>query len=141
MQNLKNVFKYLVLIIISLMLFNFYSIKTYASPLNDFTINMNVSGDEDSPVASLQTTGGNSSNDNFFGNVLNKYHKVIIGVFGIATLTSVCMFIFGFMKLGSSAGNIMERQRALNTLLWAGISSALLGGVCLFVFFSYGLLK
>ena len=73
--------------------------------------------------------------------IFGEYKAIIVGITGIGTLTMVALFIFNFMKLGSTAGNPQARQTCLTGLLWTGLAAAGLGGVTIFVGFASNLLK
>lgn len=65
--------------------------------------------------------------------IIEKYRSFIVGISGIAAITMVVIFIFQFLKLGSSAGNPQARSAALTGVLWSGVAAAGLGSVSLIV--------
>lgn len=77
---------------------------------------------------------------NAFSKIINKYKGVITFVSGIGAITMIGIFIFHFMKLGSTAANPSERAKVTTGLIWSGLAAAGLGSVSLIVGVFYGLL-
>lgn len=76
-------------------------------------------------VPSLGTSPSSSDFGNFFSNV-----KVICtAAGGICAITALIFFILSIAKLGISAGNDIQRAKALKGILYAGIALTLLGGI------------
>lgn len=71
--------------------------------------------------------------------VLRSYKNFVIGFFAMATLSMVFMFIYAFINLGASAGNPGARAKAVTTVLWTGIATAILGGTLLFFSMFYNM--
>lgn len=76
-------------------------------------------------VASLGSAPTSADFGNFFKNV-----KVIgTSVGGICAITALIFFIISIAKLSTSAGNDMQRSKAIKGILYSGISLALFGGI------------
>lgn len=79
--------------------------------------------------------------DSAFGKIIDKYKGVITFVSGIGAITMIGIFIFHFIKLGSTAANPSERSKCTTALIWSGSAAAGLGSVALIVGVFYGMLK
>lgn len=79
--------------------------------------------------------------DSAFGKIIDKYKGVITFVSGIGAITMIGIFIFHFIKLGSTAANPSERSKCTTALIWSGLTAAGLGSVALIVGVFYGMLK
>ena len=79
--------------------------------------------------------------DSAFGRILDKYKGVITFVSGIGAITMIGIFIFHFIKLGSTAANPAERSKCTTALIWSGLAAAGLGAVALIVGVFYGMLS
>ena len=77
--------------------------------------------------------------DSAFGKIIDKYKGVITFVSGIGAITMIGIFIFHFIKLGSTAANPSERSKCTTALIWSGLAAAGLGSVALIVGVFYGL--
>lgn len=86
------------------------------------------------------STKTNNTND-AFGKVIDKYKGVITFVSGIGAITMIAIFIFHFIKLGSTAANPAERSKCTTALIWSGLAAAGLGSVALIVGVFYGMLS
>lgn len=64
-----------------------------------------------------------------FNGLLNRYRVAIMGVFGFVTMSLLIVFIVLFMKLGANSSNPMERKKILDSILRAGIATAIMGSV------------
>lgn len=73
--------------------------------------------------------------------IFSSYKIFVIGFFAIASTTSVLFFISNFITLGASGSNPSERAKAISSLIWTGIATALLGGTMIFFMMSYNLLR
>lgn len=93
----------------------------------------------------ISNTGEVSTNtkntDSAFGKIIDKYKGVITFVSGIGAITMIAIFIFHFIKLGSTAANPSERSKCTTALIWSGLAAAGLGSVALIVGVFYGMLK
>ena len=87
-------------------------------------------------AVSTQTDGSKGA----FSKIIDKYKGVITFVGGIGAITMIGIFIFHFMKLGSTAANPSERAKITTGLIWSGLAAAGLGSVALIVGVFYGLL-
>ena len=76
-----------------------------------------------------------------FSKIIDKYKTAITFISAIGAVTMVAIFIFMFMKLGSTSGNPTERSKCLTGLIWSGIAAAGLGSVALVVGIFYGALR
>lgn len=63
---------------------------------------------------------------------LFKYKGVVLGVFGIATLTLLALAIYFALQLGGTGNNPMKRQQASSRLVLWGIATAIMGSFTLF---------
>lgn len=79
--------------------------------------------------------------DSAFGKIIDKYKGVITFVSGIGAITMIGIFIFHFIKLGSTAANPSERSKCTTALIWSGLAAAGLGSIALIVGVFYGMLK
>lgn len=79
--------------------------------------------------------------DSAFEKIIDKYKGVITFVSGIGAITMIGIFIFHFIKLGSTAANPSERSKCTTALIWSGLAAAGLGSVALIVGVFYGMLK
>lgn len=93
----------------------------------------------------ISNTGEVSTNtkntDSAFGKIIDKYKGVITFVSGIGAITMIAIFIFHFIKLGSTAANPSERSKCTTALIWSGLAAAGLGSIALIVGVFYGMLK
>ena len=64
-----------------------------------------------------------------FNNILERYRVLILGVFGLITMTLIILFIYYFVELGHSGDNPQDRSRAIKNILWCGIATALMGSI------------
>jgi hypothetical protein len=69
--------------------------------------------------------------------ILTRYKGLIVGVFGIATLSLVGLFIYYFIKLGSSGDNPERRKDAIKDILKCGIATAVMGSITLMFSLAY----
>ena len=68
-----------------------------------------------------------------FGKIITKYKTFITFVSGLGSITMIAIFIFHFVKLGSTAANPSERAKCTTALIWSGLAAAGLGSVALIV--------
>lgn len=87
-----------------------------------------------------QVTTNTNGSKSAFSKIIDKYKGVITFVSGIGAITMIGIFIFHFMKLGSTAANPSERAKVTTGLIWSGLAAAGLGSVALIVGVFYGLL-
>lgn len=81
----------------------------------------------------------NSSTENTFNGVYDKYKAVLNGVIGLVTITLVLLFVIQCGKLGAASDNAMKRSNSIGALLWIGIAAGLLGAVYTFIGLFYNL--
>lgn len=110
-------------------------LKADAVFTNDFNVTWDNSGNTN--------IGGGSANsmNGSFSKIIDKYKTAITFISAIGAVTMVAIFIFMFMKLGSTSGNPTERSKCLTGLIWSGIAAAGLGSVALVVGIFYGALR
>lgn len=110
----------------------------------------NVSATDDTDFAnrfSMSESGlkdsGSTKNDtsSTFQKVFDKYRVLISGISGVVAITMLLLFILQAFRLGNSAHNPSERQKAMNGLIWLGIATAISGSVSLFAGLFYNMLK
>lgn len=92
----------------------------------------------------LQVSGGGmdyQDSDSAWTSFLAKYKNFIIGISGVGTITMIGVFIYNFMKLGTTSTNPSERAKVLQGLVWSALAAAGLGAVTIIVGFFYGSLK
>lgn len=90
------------------------------------------------------TIGGNTFSDNStsaWNSFLEKYKGFIVGISGVGAVTMIGIFIFNFVKLGTTSTNPGERAKVLQGLVWSAIAAAGLGAVAILVGFFYGMFK
>lgn len=80
------------------------------------------------------------STDSTFNTIFEEYRNVIAGVSGVVAITMLLLFIIQAFRLGSSAHNASERQKAIQGMIWLGIATAIAGSVSLFAGLFYGML-
>mgnify|MGYP004631948887 CR=1 FL=1 len=83
---------------------------------------------------------GTDNTKGAFSKIIDKYKAVITFVSGIGAITMIGIFIFHFIKLGSTAANPSERSKCTTALIWSGLAAAGLGSVALIVGVFYGML-
>ncbi len=76
---------------------------------------------------------GFNSEDEAFSHIIEKYKVIITFFAAMGAITMVGIFIYTFIKLGTTAGNPTERSKCLTGLIITGLATALLGSVALFV--------
>ena len=99
---------------------------------DDIEITVGENGQLDIVGDAFSSDRGKAWND-----LILRYKGFIAGISGIGTVTMILLFIFQFLKLGSSAGNPKARTEALVGVLWTGIAAAGLGAVTIIVGFFY----
>lgn len=87
-----------------------------------------------------KVTGSTNNTSGTFNKIITKYKAVITFVSGIGAITMIAIFIFHFIKLGSTAANPSERSKCTTALIWSGLAAAGLGSVALIVGVFYGML-
>jgi len=95
-------------------------------------IEVGISGNK----LTVETKGIQGAKD-AWNDFLEKYKNFIVGIAGVGAVTMVALFIRQFVKLGSSADNPVEREQALQGVLWTGIAAAGLGAVAVVTGFFY----
>ena len=112
--------------------------------MNTMQINSNAAlfDNDDLTISNTgEVTAVADGQESAFGKIIEKYKDVITFVSGIGAITMIGIFIFHFMKLGSTAANPSERAKVTTGLIWSGIAAAGLGAVSLIVGVFYGMLK
>lgn len=75
--------------------------------------------------------GGKPTTDEAWKAFLDEYRVILAGMAGIGALTSVMVFIFHFIKLGTMPSHPIQRREVMNNMLISAICTALLGGISL----------
>lgn len=73
--------------------------------------------------------------------ILFKYKGIVLGVFGIATLTLIALAIYFAVQLGGAGNNPQKRQQATSRLLICGIATAIMGSFTLFFALSFNMFR
>lgn len=73
--------------------------------------------------------------------ILFKYKGIVLGVFGMATLTLLALAIYFAVQLGSTGNNPMKRQQASSRLVLWGIATAIMGSFTLFFGLAFNFFK
>lgn len=102
--------------------------------LNDVFVPVMPNSDDDSVTTSNTDTSQFISGLN---GILTRYKGLIVGIFGIATLSLVGLFIYYFVKLGSSGNNPEKRKDAITDILKCGIATAIMGSITLIFSLAY----
>ncbi len=72
--------------------------------------------------------------------IFSSVSGIITGISGLGVLCCILAFIIQIIKLGASAGNPAEREKAIKGLLWTGIGTAGCSAAALVFGLAYGLL-
>lgn len=72
---------------------------------------------------------GKPNTDEAWKAFMNEYRVILASIAGIGALTSILVFIFHFIKLGSAGSSPHQRSEALGNMVVSGIITALLGGI------------
>jgi len=106
--------------------------------LGAFDVEMNFN--ENKP--GLKVSGINSdTKENTWNTILEEYKGIIYVILGLATLTTVALFVINFIKLGTSSGDSSERKKAVRALLWTFVGASALGGLTFILAFFTNLFK
>lgn len=73
--------------------------------------------------------------------VLFKYKGIVLGVFGMATLTLLALAIYFAVQLGGAGNNPQKRQQATSRLVMWGIATAIMGSFTLFFALAFNFFK
>jgi len=107
--------------------------------LNSVFIEVTPNGDDAGNIGSNGT--GWDEFSIMFNDILQKYHNIIAGVFGILTLTLVLVVMYFFTVLGASGDKPLERTRAISRIIVCFVVIALFGSISLFFALFWGLFK
>lgn len=80
------------------------------------------------------------SDEDAWNQIYSSVSGVITGISGIGILCCILAFIIQIIKLGASAGNPAEREKAIKGILWTGIGTAGCGAAALLFGLAYNLL-
>lgn len=128
--------KYLnILLIVICALFSLSTVAVVNN--NDVKAFENVQISENGALTGIQR----KDTDKGFNDIFTKYRTVIAGVSGLVAISMLLFFIVQAFRLGSSAHNASERQKAIQGLIWIGIATAISGSVSLFAGLFYGMFK
>lgn len=75
--------------------------------------------------------GGKPTTDEAWKAFMDEYRVILAAIAGIGALTSVLVFIFHFIKLGTMPSHPIQRREVMNNMLISAITTALLGGISL----------
>ena len=73
--------------------------------------------------------------------ILFKYKGIVLGVFGMATLTLIALAIYFAVQLGGAGNNPQKRQQAISRLLICGVATAIMGSFTLFFALAFNIFK
>jgi hypothetical protein len=85
-----------------------------------FTLNMDMA-----------YAGGKPTTDEAWKAFMDEYRVILAAIAGIGALTSILVFIFHFIKLGTMPSHPIMRREVMNNMLVSAICTALLGGISL----------
>jgi len=102
---------------------------------NEDRIEVEVDFSKAEPVP---TNGTNQDIINFFNDLIMRYKEIVVGAFGLATLTVILAFLVNLTRLG----NVKEkdprgRQNAIFAISMTAIAAMVLGGLTIFFGFFY----
>ena len=87
----------------------------------------------------VKVTGVLSDDTAGWNVIFSKYKFVIQGFTGLCVLSCLLVFIISSIKLGSTAGNPVERKKVMTNMLISGLGTAGLGGALIFFGMFYNL--
>jgi hypothetical protein len=139
-RNRSLIGRVLIVALLGLIFFPFTALPSFSAKGDTTTTESSSSSNDLSDVdvsvktdssgkTTLNITGMNGNSDNTWNTIFTKYHTIIIGLSGIASLTFLALFIINLMKVGASAGNPTARSSAIMGCLWTGIAMAGCGSV------------
>ena len=105
-----------------------------SNSINDFNVSMNSDG-------TLSTTIENGDAVSTWGKIFQKAKVFLIGFTGLGTLVFGFFFVKGLIGLAATANKPVQRQEAINGLLWTGIATAGCGGVTIIIGLFWNALK
>jgi hypothetical protein len=120
-------------LIIMMLLCVFMSFKPMQTSATDATVT--VKGGK------VVLSTGYSTQDAAFSHILDKYKTIITFFAALGAVTMVAVFIYNFVKLGTTSSNPQERSKCLTGLIISGVAAALLGSTSLFVGLFYNAFK
>ena len=68
---------------------------------------------------------------------MEEYRVILAALAGIGALTSIMVFIFHFIKLGTMPSHPIQRREAMNNMLVSAITTALLGSITMILTIFY----
>lgn len=60
---------------------------------------------------------------------MSEYRVILAGIAGVGAVTSIMVFIFHFIKLGTMPSHPIQRRQAISNMVISAICTALLGGI------------
>lgn len=69
-----------------------------------------------------------------------EYRIILAGFAGVGAVTSILVFIYHFIKLGTMPSHPILRREVMSNMLISGICTALLGGITLILTLFYGIM-
>ena len=88
----------------------------------------------------LVISGTMHNDKDAWNQIFSSISGIITGLSGLGILCCVLAFVIQIIKLGASAGNPAEREKAIKGLLWTGIGTAGCSAAALIFGVAYGLL-
>jgi hypothetical protein len=80
------------------------------------------------------------SNVDAWNRIFKGLSSIVTGISGIGILCCILAFVLQIMKLGTSASNPAEREKAIKGLLWTGIGTAGCGAAAFIFGLAYSLI-
>lgn len=88
----------------------------------------------------LVISGTMYHDEDAWNQIFSNISGVITGISGLGVLCCMLAFIIQIIKLGASAGNPAEREKAIKGLLWTGVGTAGCSAAALIFGLAYGLI-
>lgn len=136
-NNSKNIILVtLFAFIISLLIFSLFScnkVKAFSS--TDFDVN------SDGEITKIGNLSKDSTTNDGFKTVIDKYKQAIVGIGSFATVTMMLFCILNITKVAAAATNPTARSQAITGVVWTGVAVALLGSVTIWFGFFYNALR
>jgi hypothetical protein len=88
----------------------------------------------------LVISGTMHNDKDVWNQIFSSISGIITGLSGLGILCCILAFVIQIIKLGASAGNPAEREKAIKGLLWTGVGTAGCSAAALIFGIAYGLL-
>lgn len=112
--------------------------KVSVGGINDFGLEFDEDGNLLISSADFAESGNKAS---AWGNLIEKYRFVVVGISGIGTVSMILFFIWNCILLGKASSDSGARSKAVTGLVWSGAAAMLLGSATFIVGMFYGALK